>query len=126
MVATAPGKSADPLVDRSNFTAEQIAQAVCLITYLRSAQQPTVAAPPQSAAHLSTVMLENYAANGFPLEVGLEWSLATTRHAIEKRPHSSTLSLESTTFYRGIILEQTQKGLSIDRVHDSLWNKSYV
>ena len=70
MVAPAPGKTADPLVDQANFTAQQIAQAVCLLTYLRSVQLPTVASPPWYAAHPEMSLLEDYAANGFPLEVG--------------------------------------------------------
>ena len=58
-------------------------------------------------------LLEEYAANGLPVEVSLEWSLKTIRHAIGKGNHFSTLSLESTAFYRKEILERTQKGFSI-------------
>ena len=88
-------------------------QAVCLLTYLRSAQQPTVAAPPRSAAHPTTSLLEDYAYNGFLLEVGPEWSLATILHAIKKGPHSSTIYMESMAFCRGGILERNQQGFSI-------------
>ena len=57
-----------------------------------------------------TTLLEDYAANGFPVEVGPKWSLETTLHAIWKRTHSSTLILESIYFYRKVILECYQQG----------------
>ena len=47
------------------------------------------------------------------MEVVQEWSLETIWHAIGKVPHYSTLSPESTDFYRKNILEQTQRGFSI-------------
>ena len=74
-------------------TLYQISQAVNLLFYLRSSQQPTVAAPPQSAGHPETSLLEDYAANDFPVELGPEWSLATIRHVITNGPHYSTLLL---------------------------------
>ena len=52
-------------------------------------------------------------ANGFPVEVGPEWSLETISHDIGKAPHSSTLSSESTAFCKKEILERTQWGFSI-------------
>ena len=51
--------------------------------------------------------------NGFPVEVGSEWSLETIRNSIGKDPHSSTISLESTDFSRHNIMERTQRGFSI-------------
>ena len=93
--------------------AEHITQAECLLTYLKSVQPLTVAAPPRAAGHPTTALLEDYAANVFPVEVGLKWSLEPIRHAIGKGPHSSTLSLDSTAFFRKEILERTQQVFSI-------------
>ena len=103
----------DPLVDRASSTAEQIAQTDGLITYIRLVQKLTVAAPFQDLGHPATGLLENYEANGLPVEFGPEWSLETIWTAIGKGPHSSTLSPESTDFCRKKILEQTQQGFSI-------------
>ena len=63
------GKTVDLLVARATSTAEHIAQAVCIITYLRSAQQPNVASPSQSAGHPATALIKDYTANGFLVEV---------------------------------------------------------
>ena len=46
MAALAHGVATDPLVDIASSTVEQITQAADLLTYIRSAQQLTVAAPP--------------------------------------------------------------------------------
>ena len=56
---------------------------------------------------------EVYASNGFSVEAGLEWSLNTTYHAIEKGPNYSTLSPDSTALFQGGIMEQTQWWFSI-------------
>ena len=101
VAATAPGKTADPLVAQATSTAVQITNTVFLLTYFRSAQQPTVAAPPWLAGHPSTALLKDYASNGSPVEVVPEWSLGTIRHAIKKGPHSSTLYPESTALCLG-------------------------
>ena len=70
VAAPALSKTADPLVAWSTSPAEQIVQAVCLLAYLSSAQQPTIATPPRSVGHTDTALLEDYAADGFPVEVG--------------------------------------------------------
>ena len=111
--ASATGKAADPLLTRATSTSEQIAQAFCLLTYLRFTQQSTVAAPPRSKGYPATALIEEYAANGFPVEVVPGFTLTTIRHAIKKWSHPSMLSLESTAFFQGEILERTHQMFSI-------------
>ena len=106
-------KSMTPLVSMEFSTAEQIAQAADLLTYISPALQLTVAAPPRVFGRHSTALLEDYTDNGFPVEVRPKWSLKTIWYSIGKGPHSSTLSLKSTDFFRNMILEQTQPGFSI-------------
>ena len=113
MAVPAHGAAMDTLVFWDSYTAEQISQSADLLTYLRSAQQLTVTIPPRYVGHTATALLEDYTVNGFPAEFGLEWSLETIRHAIGKGPHYSTLSLDSTAFYRKDILEQNHQGFSI-------------
>ena len=93
--------------------AEHISQADEILTYIRLMQQPTVLALPQSLCHPATGLLEDYADNGLPVEVKLERSLETIRKAIGKGPYSSTLSPESTDFFRKEIPESSQRGFSI-------------
>ena len=69
--------------------------------------------PTRSVGHLATPLVDDYSANGLLVEVGPEWSLNTILHTIGKGTHSSTLSPESTAFYRREIMEQTQWGFSI-------------
>ena len=86
---------------------------VNLLSYFRSGQQPAVAVPPRSASHPEMSLPKVYASNGFPVEAGLEWSLETTCHAIEKGPNYSTLSPDSTALCQGEIMERTQWWFSI-------------
>ena len=65
---------------------EHIYQASDLLTYLRLAQQITVAALHQSTDHPAIALLEDYMAKGFTVEVCPEWSLKTIRNSIGKGP----------------------------------------
>ena len=58
-------------------------------------------------------LLEDYVDNSFPVEVGPEWPLKTTRHIIGKGTHPSTLSPESTALCKKEILDRTHWGFSI-------------
>ena len=92
MSASTNGAAIDPLIARAPSTAEHINQADDLITYLSLVQQINFSAPTQAAGYPATALLEHYATNGFLVEVGPEWSLNTTRNAIDKGTHYSTLS----------------------------------
>ena len=113
VAAIASGNTVYPLVARATSMVNQISQAICLLTYRISVQQLTIPAPLRSAGHPATALLNNYASNGFPVEVVPEWSLTTIRNSIKKGTHSSTLSPESTASCRGGVLERTQRGFSI-------------
>ena len=50
---------------------------------------------------------------GCPAEVGAPWPLATLREAIATGPQASTLKPTATSFCRGELLEQAERGVSI-------------
>ena len=82
------------------------------ITFIRSRQQPTLAMPPR-LSHPASNLLNSYVKNGFPAKVGPQWTLASIMADIEKGPHKSATSQQSTAFCRRELLERSQRGFSI-------------
>ena len=113
--------STDPLISRASSTVDHIDQVSDQLTYIRFSQQLNVAAPPQDLGHPATALLEDYVANGFPVEVGPECSPKTIWNAIGKGTQSSTLSPNSTSLCRKEILERTHQAFSI-----VLWVIKYI
>ena len=70
MAAPAHSAATNTLVAKASSTAEHIAQTADLLTYIRSTQKLTVVAPLLALGHPVTAFLEDYAANGFQVEVG--------------------------------------------------------
>ena len=71
----------DPLFALAMATAADIQRAPCLDTLLRRKQHPTLSAPPAGTPHPVTALLQEYATQGCPAEVGSPWPLATIREA---------------------------------------------
>ena len=68
-----PGTSVDPLLALAMAAAVDIKRAPCLDTFLRGKQQPTLSAPPAGTPHPATGLLQEYATQGCPAEVGAPW-----------------------------------------------------
>ena len=94
-------------------TAVDIKRATCLDTFLRGKQEPDLSAPPVCTPHPETVLLQEYASQGCPTEVGAPWPLKTIREGIATGPHASTLKPAATSFCRGKILERADQGFII-------------
>ena len=93
-----PGTSVDPLLALAMATAVAITHAPCLDTFLRGKQQPTLSAPPAGTPHPATGLLQEYAKQGCPAEVGDPWPIETIKQAISTGPHASTLKPAATSF----------------------------
>ena len=113
MAAPAHSAATNTLIDKASSIEEHIAQMADLLTYITSTQKLTVVAPLRALGHPATALLEEYAANGFQVEVGSEWSLKTIQHTTGNGPHSSTLSSDSTAFCGKKILEWNHQGFII-------------
>ena len=75
-------------------------------------QKHIVKAPPYSS-HSATNLLESYALDGFPPLVGPSWPLISITSVIHKGPHTSTLTLDTTTFVCEELQERGQREFSI-------------
>ena len=81
--------------------------------YLRRCTKPTLSAPPAGTPHPATGLLQEYATQGCPAEVGAPWPLETIKEAIATGPHASTLNPAATSFCQGELLERAERGFSI-------------
>ena len=70
-----PGTTVDPLLALAMANAVDIKRAPCLDTFLRGKQQPTLSASPVGTPHPATALLQEYATQGCPAEVGAPWPL---------------------------------------------------
>ena len=112
--------TSDPLLLAATVAADELNSFDSLSVFIRSRQQPTLAAPPLMD-HPAAALLASYASGGLPANVGPRWTTASINAGIAKGPHTSTISSTSTPFCRQELLERSQRGFSIIlSVHNAL------
>ena len=94
-------------------TAADIQRDPCLSTFLRGKQHHTLSAPPAGTPNPATALLQEYATQGCPAEVGAPWPLETIPEANATGPHASNLKPAAPSFCQGEILERAERGFSI-------------
>ena len=108
-----PTPSLTAHVQHELTTCVDIGRAASLLAYAASAHKSTVSPPPASAGHPLTPIFQEYASNGFPVEVGPEGYLTTIRKAIAKGLHTPTLTATATALCQTKILKRSLWGFSI-------------
>ena len=96
----------DPLRKAASTAAMELYTANKNIIFIQVRQQPTLAMPPQPS-HPAADLLKSYAKNRFLAKVGPQWTLASIMTGIEKGPHKSATSQQSTAFCRRELLERS-------------------
>ena len=94
-------------------TAADIQRTPCLDTFLRRKQHHTLSAPPSGTPHPATALIQEYATQGCPAEVGAPWTLTTIQEAIATGPHASTLKPAAISFRQRELLERAERRFSI-------------
>ena len=107
-----PQGKTDPLLHAAAVAVNELQSFDSLSAFIRSRQQPTLAAPPL-ADHPAAALLTSYAFDGLPANVGPSWTIASIDAGIAKGPHTSAVSPTSTLFCRQELLERSQRGFSI-------------
>ena len=90
----------DALLSVTMATASTIQHTPCLNSFLAGKQRPTLSPPPVTSNHPFSLLLKTYVDLGCPASVGPAWPLYTIKAAIFTVPHTSTLTPQSTTFFR--------------------------
>ena len=104
--------SDNPLYTEALIASAALKTSPSVDAFIKSRQHKTFQAP-LPGSHPAAALLQSYATDGFPAEVGAAWPMASILAAVAAGPHTSTMKPAATTFCRTDLLDRVRRGFSI-------------